>query len=131
LPKIKKSMMKKFLFIFLIVIPGLTIFNGCKKYNLKKIQHRWQFIEIPVDTSIEVWSFDEFGKIHWISLNGTSEDTTVSGEYAILSSGRVQIYGFAASYNATWEIVKNNEEVMILNTKDLGGMTTREFFNVD
>lgn len=124
--------MKKYIFFICIgLLSLLFLFPGCKKYRLNKIQHRWQFIEIPVTDDIQIWSFDTQGKVHLIKPNGTTEDTAAVGTYEVVFGNRVRIQGFAASYNATWDIAKNNEEVMILSTKDLGGVTTREFLNLD
>ncbi len=114
-------------FIALFILP----LPGCKKYHLKKLEHRWQLIEMPIDDTIEIWSFGIDGKIYAIVPNGTTEDTIATGNYEMLSFDRVRIAGFEATFNATWKVAKNNGEVMILTTKDLGGLTERDFINVD
>ena len=124
--------MKNINIILLCLLAAQLLFlTSCKKYHLKKLQHRWQFIEMPVDTSVEVWSFETDGRLYLINLHATTEDTAVIGNYEVLWGNKVAISGYAASYNATWDITKNNEEVMILTTKDLGGVTTREFLNLE
>ena len=122
---------KNIMLMCTIAVIAILCFSGCKKYNLKKIEHRWQMVEIPLDTNMIIWSFDVDGKVHWIIPNGTSEDTLVSGNYEMLSFDRVRIAGFAASFDATWKVAKNNSEIMILTTTDLGGIVERDFVNLD
>ena len=119
-----------FIIVFTAII-AILILPSCKKYHLTKIEHRWQLIQYSADPNIEIWSFGSDGKVYQITPSGSIDDTTATGNYEMLSFDRVRIGGFASSFNATWKVAKNNGDVMILTTKDMGGLTERDFINVD
>lgn len=116
--------------IFSISILILTFLVSCTKYKEDRISHHWKMIDIPVSTTYEVWAFDGHGNVSILREPGG--DTVKTGTYKFLIGNRIRTKDLPTDFNATWDIAKLNQKVMVLSTTtDGNGRLTRDFLNID
>lgn len=128
--------MKKLINILgVALLVSVFVLVSCQKKKEDKIAETWRLIRVSVDSTVtwyELWQLDG-QNIQMVTRDSSSQnlDTVASGTYTVdagLSKTYINMQDFAASqYNGDWEVLKLNNDIMvILNTTD-GNWLYREF----
>ncbi|MCK9612604.1 MAG: hypothetical protein PHR81_06555 [Bacteroidales bacterium] len=134
--------MKKFFVQFLLLFVSFCFFTyiSCTKSSVEnKLQGKWKYVNVEnfYDTTyVEDWEFKSGGEliIHYRDLQWMGNPDTVveyKGFYSMDSYEKFTVSGIENPhlpyYNCQWEIVKMNNNILMIVNNVEGGLYFREF----
>lgn len=128
--------MKKFLFPFFALL--FWVLPSCKKSINENISGRWEKVDVTQiePSNVSFWDFDS-GKliIYRTPANDPATVSVVDSAFYTISGNplKSKLVLFDAGndlYNGEWDIVKLNDEELILNLDIEGGVLFEEFVKI-
>ncbi|SRR6056297_2795987 len=129
--------MKKY-FLFPFIVLFFLVFPSCQKSINENITGRWEKVDVTqIDPStVSFWDFDS-GKliIYRAPANDPAAVSIVDSAFYAISGNplKSKLVLFDAGndlYNGEWDIVKLNDEELILNLDIEGGVLFEEFVKI-
>ncbi|MFW5777827.1 MAG: hypothetical protein ACOCW7_01525 [Bacteroidota bacterium] len=129
-------MNKKFLFPVIAILFG--VLPSCQKSMNENITGRWEKVDVTQiePSTVSFWDFDS-GKliIYKAPANDPAAVSVVDSAFYAISGNPLQskLVLFDAGndlYNGEWDIVKLNDEELILNLDIEGGVLFEEFIKI-
>jgi hypothetical protein len=131
-------MKKNYLKLALMALLIIPFINGCQKEELmmsegkisEQVAHTWSQQFTPAESKI-TWKFTE-GTVYMVK----NEKAIGEGTYTVectLTKAKIKIDGFSAGndyMNNTWQVIKLDNEVLVLTNLDKGTMVY-EFTRAD